>query len=300
MPTASATAVRVKFTNQLLDYENKKYLKVENTTDVVTNNRGEVLTGGEVKVFKSSVVIDSTVMAHDSSNGYDYVNDQTPYIQEAMSVEFKPDTEHGYTYSDTLTISWWDSTEDGSAGAPHHVDISGFVYRDAAGIQHPYTGKLEKDGNGNITSDSEYEEFAAVWSPLLTSDTPFKHLTVLEGSVVVTLASAASEMPAKTLVQVEFNAPPKPAPAPSGGDSDNSSSSDSNSNGNSDSKAATAVAVVATDNKVQDQITRDGSIQGVRTGDDTPLTALIMLFIAFALCFSAVFGKYMRIKPGKK
>ena len=119
---------------------------------------------------------------------------------------------------------------------------------------------------------------------------------MLEGSVVVTLASAAAEMPAKTLVQVEFNAPPKPAPAPSGGDSDNSGSSDSHSS----SKAAKAVAVVATDNKVQDQIARDGSIQGVRTGDDTPLTALIMLFIAFALCFSAVFGKYMRIKPGKK
>ncbi|WP_026521775.1 Cna B-type domain-containing protein [Butyrivibrio sp. VCB2001] len=296
VPTASADAVRVKFTNQLLDYEHNKYLKVENTTDVVTNNRGEVLTGGEVKVFKSSVVIDNTVMAHDSSNGYDYVNDQTPYIQEAMSVEFKPDTTHGYSYSDTLTISWWDSNEASSEGAAHHVSISGFVYRDAAGIQHPYTGKLTKNADNSITSESEFAEFESVWSPLLGESTPFKHLTVLEGSVVVTLASAASEMPAKTLVQVEFNAPPKPAPATSGGDSDNSSNSDSNSS----SKAATAVAVVDNDNKVQDQITRDGSIQGVRTGDDTPLTALIMLFIAFALCFSAVFGKYMRIKPGKK
>lgn len=300
VPTASTDAVRVIFTNQLLDYENNKYLKVENTTDVITNNKGEVLTGGEVKVFKSSVVIDSADMAHDSTKGYDYVNDQTPYIQEAMSVEFHPDTEHGYTYSDTLTISWWDSSDDGSAGAPHHVNISGFVYRDAAGIQHPYTGRLEKDGDGNISSDSEYDEFAAVWSPLLASDTPFKHLTVLEGSVVVTLASAASEMPAKTLVQVEFNAPPKPAPAPSGGGSDNSGNSDNNNNSESESKAATAVAIAVSDDKLQDQINRDGSIQGVRTGDDTPLTALIMLFIAFALCFSAAFGKYMRIKPGKK
>jgi hypothetical protein len=301
VPTASDAAVRVTVTNQLLDYDNNnKYLKVENTTDVVTNSKGEILTGGEVKVYKSTVVVDNPALIdHDddgSGNGYGYVNDETPYIEEAMSVEFKPDTANGYTYSDTLTISWWDSTDDSSVGAPNHVSISGFVYRDAAGIQHPYTGKLTKNNDGSITAESEFEQFAAVWSPIFEGASPFKHITVLEGSVVVTLASAASEMPAKTLVQVEFNAPPKPAPAPSGGGSDNSSSNDSNSS----SKTATAVAVAVTDDKLQDQITRDGSIQGVRTGDDTPLTALIMLFIAFALCFSAAFGKYMRIKPGKK
>ncbi|WP_022767724.1 Cna B-type domain-containing protein [Butyrivibrio sp. NC2007] len=297
VPTASDAAVRVTVTNWLLYLAGKNYLKVENTTDVVTNSKGEVLTGGEVKVYKKRIVVDDPEkIGHDD---YGYVNDETPYIEEAMSVEFEPDAANGYTYSNTLTISWWAEGEDGGAGAPHHVSISGYVYTDAAGIQHPYTGRIEKNGDV-ISSESDYAEFEAVWSPLLSGDAPFKHVTVLEGSVVVTLASAATEMPAKTLVQVEFNAPPKPAPAPSGGGSDNSSSSDSNSNSNSDSKAATAVAVVATDNKVQDQITRDGSIQGVRTGDDTPLTALIMLFIAFALCFSAVFGKYMRIKPGKK
>jgi hypothetical protein len=115
-------------------------------------------------------------------------------------------------------------------------------------------------------------------------------------------------MPAKTLVQVEFKAPDPPAPAPTpapdqtnDGSGNKKDSSNNNSNSNEqDNNTTTALAVDASDNKQQDQINRDGSIEGVRTGDDTPLTALIMLFLAFALCFSAVFGKYMRIKPGKK
>ncbi len=289
----SSTAARVRFVNQLMDISADTYLKVENTTDPVTNSQGEVLTGGEVKIFKSGVkVVDNP----DEQASYDYVEDETPYIRQAVSIEFKPDTDHGYSYSNSLTISWWESGDDAQGEASHHISISGYVYTGADGKQHPYTGTLTKNNDGSITADSEFEQFASVWRPLLDG-TQFKDLTVLEGSVVVTLASDVSDMPAKTLVQVEFVPPASPAPASSGG----GSGSDSEKKDKKDETAsATAVAMAVTDNKLLDQINRDGSIQGVRTGDDTPLTALIMLFMTFALGFAAVLGKYMRYKPGKR
>jgi hypothetical protein len=61
-----------------------------------------------------------------------------------------------------------------------------------------------------------------------------------------------------------------------------------------------ATAATSEADKLKGQAGSDGAIQGVRTGDDTPLTALMMLFMTFALCFAAVAGKYMRMKQKKR
>lgn len=290
IPSSTAPAVMVVFTNKLIDFDSSSYLKVENVTDPATNSRGEVLTGGEVKVYSSGTAV---VSNDDIGDGcYDYHIKETHYIEQAMSVEFHPDITNGYSYAKDITICWWENGEDPS-GEPHSVVISGFFYTDATG-QHPYTGKLSKDGQGNITVEKGDGQFASVWSPLL-ANSPFKHVTVLEGSVVVTLASQATEMPPKTLVQVEFLPPATPAPSHHDHDSDSSSSQ------NNENTSAVLVATAATSeaDKLKGQAGSDGAIQGVRTGDDTPLTALMMLFMTFALCFAAVAGKYMRMKQKK-
>lgn len=123
-------------------------------------------------------------------------------------MEFRPDTGNGYSYNDSLTVSWWESGDALSNEAPHRVEINGYVFKDASsGGQRPYTGKLVRDDNGNIRAAEGTEDFLNVWKPLLAAGNPFKNVTVLEGSVVLTLASSIDEMPAKTLVQVSFIPP---------------------------------------------------------------------------------------------
>ena len=111
---------------------------------------------------------------------------------------------------------------------------------------------------------------------------------------------------------------PEPAPAPgksepSGEGSDSKHKGDhenTNNNGSSESNTSVA-AVVATaaeddKNQLQDALsedadrTRNGEVNGIRTGDNTPLTAIFMLFIAFALGFAAAVGKYLKARPKKK
>ena len=200
----------VVFTNSIFDPASH-YLKVENTTEAITDDEGNIETGGEVKTYKKLIAVDreNVDYINDDEKSYTYVNDATPFIEEAMSVEFKPDEDNGYTYSDTLTVGWWDQ-----AGDYYSVDISGYVYTNEEGKQEPYTGTLIKDDEGNITASSE--DILSVWGSLLENEnSPFKNVTILSGSVVVTLASDINDMPAKTLVQVSFVAPqPEPEPEP--------------------------------------------------------------------------------------
>jgi hypothetical protein len=300
VPGASDPTVKVKFTNRLLDMDANSYLKIENTTAQVTTSGGETLTGGHVKIYHSgTAVIDPAEVDVDN---YDYVNTETPYIRQALSVEYEPDTQHGYRYSNTLTIYWWEAGEDFTQAPLHSVTISGYLYTDSSRNVVPYTGSLTKDNGGNISVDSEFSQFLGVWSPLLDG-TPFKSVTVLQGSVVITLATSAMDMPPKTLVSVSFVPPAKPAPsegdpAPDGSDGSNDNNNEKKNSTEETTVAPTAEAADA--DKLKDQIGRDGQTEGVRTGDETPITLLLMLFTFFAICFAIVYGKYRRMKPKKK
>lgn len=301
IPGLDSTAVRVVFTNKLLRYDtDHKYLKVENITRADIGSDGRGLTGGQVKVYQSNKVIDSSNKIGQGS--YEYVDDETPYVERAMSVEFAPDQINGYSYADTLTINWWQNGEDTNEAALHRIEISGYFYTDSSGRQRPYTGKLIKDGSGNITSESEFEQFETVWKPLLEGDdSPFKYLTVLEGSVVVTLASSADDMPLKTLVQVEFvKLSTSSSNGSESGEGDGSGGIDTASSDNSGSDSETAENASQSASGEQDQASKDGNLIGVRTGDDTPLNTLVVLFIFFALGFAIVFGKYLKNKSDKK
>ena len=304
VPGMESAPVRVVFTNKLFDYSNEhKYLKVENITKAETDKNGNEITGGQVKVYQSNKVVDNSNEIGKGS--YEYMNVETPYIEKAMSVEFEPDSANGYSYADTLTINWWQSGDDTSVAAPHSIDISGYFYTDSTGKQRPYTGKLSKDSSGNITVESEFERFESVWAPLLNMDgSPFKHLTVLEGSVVVTLASNADDMPLKTLVQVEFVPPAKSSANPSGQGSSEDGGSGNSSSDNSNSSESGKTKLVALsddgDDKQKNQADKEGNYLGVRTGDDTPISMLLVLFIFFTLGFAAVCGKYLRSKPKKR
>lgn len=285
----SSSATRVTFTNVPT-----RALKIENITKEAVDRNGNVLTGGMVKIYSSNTIVTLPGQINDN---LEYEAEETTFVERAVSVEFKPDTDNGYSYSDTLTIKWWLDGEDTSEDPQHSFDISGYVYTDEAGVQHPYTGTLNKDANGVIRADSNFEEFEAIWSPLLThSGSPFKNLAVLEGSVVVTLAGDSNDMPLKTIVQVEFI----PPVSGQGGSShnDGNSSEAGSENGNIDGTLITAIS--SEEDRQQDKIIAEKNVSGVKTGDDTPLTALIVLFMIFALCFAAVTGKYMRLKQRKK
>ena len=59
---------------------------------------------------------------------------------------------------------------------------------------------------GGRDKDVAAQKFNSVWKPLIDTGA-FKHITVLPGSVVLTLANNINEMPKKVIVQVSFKAP---------------------------------------------------------------------------------------------
>ncbi len=203
---------RVTITNSLLDVSSH-YLGIENVTEVITNHAGEEITGGEVMTYRKNVVVSSEDDV--GKNSYAYVSTGTPYVESALSVEFKPDTDAGYGYADELTIGYWENGDGYSDDPPHTIVISNYIDTDSEGNQVPHTGSLFKKSDGTIQAIDASEEFINAWSPLLADDSPYKRITVLQGSVVLTLASEAGELPLVTLVQVSFVAP-SPADPSSG------------------------------------------------------------------------------------
>ncbi|WP_026662278.1 Cna B-type domain-containing protein [Butyrivibrio proteoclasticus] len=338
-----------------LDFDPDSHrLKIINATNPVQDEEGKDIRGGEVKIYAGG----HSVNREDEINEADYVDNGTDYIEEAMSVEFRPDEEKGYTYSDTLTVYWWNDGDDLSEEiAPHAQTISGYLYQDSStGHKYPYVGRLKSvngeiqyesiDGADSIEGQKEVDEqyieaFKAAWSPLLTNeDSPFEVITILQGSVVVTLASNNTQMPIKTLVEVSFvpkkepgrngassnpgNKPgtgdepggsdePKDDGGESGGSSESGSSGASTDDGSSTEDAdKTQTGKEVTPNKkgnaVNSTKTSAGNSisgedaadisednknrKGVRTGDDTPIDELAVIFEYLLLAFVFVFALY--------
>ncbi|MCR4797993.1 MAG: Cna B-type domain-containing protein, partial [Lachnospiraceae bacterium] len=268
VPDIHSPAKKVIFTNRITD-PNHHFMKVENTTPVVHDgSTGEALTGGKVKIYENTMV---------SEGAGDYVDDETPYVEKAVSVEFEPDTDNDYTFDNSITVKWWNAADDQTREAPHCVTIQNYMQKDSEGNDVLSIGGLQKSDSGELSfiepeqddredtnnsgssenrtdpddvptrgvpnadtnqdsvpaendeaSQAEITEeidtesgqtvvdphhFMEVWSPLLADDSPFKDISVKQGSVVLMLASSYRDMPAKTLVQVSFKAP-EPAPAP--------------------------------------------------------------------------------------
>jgi len=296
-----ADPCEVTVTNMVLDSKSH-YLGIENVTVAVTDIAGNEITGGEVKTYKKYVVVDNEDQV--GNDDYWYVNTQTPYVEAALAIEFEPALALGYTYSDSLTVCYWEEGEDFTAEAPHKIVISGYVYTDTEGNQVPYTGTLTKNDDGTITSTDGSEEFIQVWSPLLAADTPYKQITVLKGSVVVNLASNPADMPPVTLIQVSFVAPSSSSGSGSGSTPSDSSGSDGDS-GSSDSTDSTTSQTDTTltaliSEEVQNLLVDKSQLKGVRTGDDNPIHLLGALFALFAAAFGVVLIILLRIMHKEK
>lgn len=294
----------VEVTNQILDLS-LHYLGIENVTEVVTDSDGNEVTGGFVKTYKSYTVVDGEENKV-GEDDYEYVDTQTPYIEEALSIEFTPDTDLGYTYSDSLTICYWESGDDFTSEAPHKIVISGYVYTDSDGNQVPYTGTLIKNDDGTITLQDGSEEFLEIWSPLLASGTPYNNVKVLEGSVVITLATSVSDMPAVTLVQVSFVPPEStpnngtPSKTTSTDDDDDSSTEDSNNGETTESTGITKGITALISEDIMNLMVDSSKLKGVRTGDETPIYLLAALFAFFTAAAGVVSVLLYRTKRKDK
>ena len=253
-----------------------------------------------------------------------------------MTVQFTPDTAKGFSFGDDIRILWWNDTDDLNASAPNSVVISGYTHKNAAGEEVPYTGKLVKEepagdgqenessggpsaglqtesnrgGSNDPASDRQPEETVAtdpefndIWTPIL-QDTPFKQVTVMQGSVVLTLAGNSSQMPARTLVQVSFKAPeipvaPSPAlPSPAVQSPGQPTqvkpeNTDNNTPGVSPDKKPENVSDYDIDTPdvyevKAPQVTKLTKAEGIKTGDEAPIKALLVTLILLMICFASV------------
>ena len=143
------------FTNKLFGPETHS-LKIENTTQHVTTAEGEELTGGKVRIYKKLVVVENENSVG-GNNAYDYEDEETPEVEEAMTVQFEADTEHGYSYGDSLKILWWKDGEDVNGAAPNSITISGYIDSDPdeSGKIVPYTGSISAENSGNGTGGNQ-------------------------------------------------------------------------------------------------------------------------------------------------
>lgn len=316
----NSTPGKVVFTNKHFD----RCLKIENTTP---ENGGTK--GGEVRAYNSRVVVDDS--GEVGRNALDYDEYESGYVREAVSVQFKPDTDNGYTYGDYLTVSWWDDGDDLDKDPTHTVRVSGYVRTDASGNEVPVSGNIVSanysgqeapnydTGNERVIESSD-DEFERIWGELLREG-PFDHITVLKGSVVLTLENTPAKMPPKTLIQVYFK-PPETPEEPKGGDSKTSTdpepSTDSESSiidtgdtgskkkkksGSGESDTGSASTVNGISNLLEspgsvsmNALSLNGIRSLIRTGDSAPLKALIILLAVLLLMFAGILGLLNRKK----
>lgn len=311
----NSTPGKVVFTNKHFD----RCLKIENTTP---ENGGTK--GGEVRAYNSQVVVNDPREV--DKNALAYNEYESGYVREAVSVEFEPDTDNGYTYGDYLTVSWWDDGDDLDQDPTHYVRVSGYVRTDASGNEVPVSGNIVSvnysgqeapnydTGNERVIVSSD-DEFGRIWGELLREG-PFDHITVLEGSVVLTLENEPNKMPPKALVQVYFK-PPETPEDPNGGNSGGSavdSGSSTSGKGDSGSKKKKKSGSGESDtgsasivNGISNLLESPGSVSMnalslngirnlIRTGDSAPLKALIILLIVLLLMFAGVLGLLNRKK----
>ncbi len=335
VPGITLEPAKIVFTNKLFTVPS---LKIENVTGGSS--------GGEVRTYKGNEIIDDEDKVNDDNRARDYSESHSGYVKNAVSVQFHPDTANGYTYGDSITVGWWESGDDLSTEEPPHtVIVTGYIREDASGNQVPYTGNVSAGGRrwqgvGGNTPESGYdtpsgnapvsatdENLLNAWGELVENG-PFTNITVLEGSVVLTLADDANHMPAKTVVQVSFKAP-EAAPNPSAGNNggsggstvdsgdqkpaDNGKSSGSKKKKGTDAEDQTTGSGSAINNSAANGVLAQGSDsasgsdavsgnipgRGIRTGDDTPLKTLIMLFVGLLFAFAAVLIILLKKKKRK-
>ena len=311
----NSTPGKVVFTNKHFD----RCLKIENTTP---ENGGTK--GGEVRTYNSRVVVNDA--GEVDRNALAYNEYESGYVREAVSVQFKPDTDNGYTYGDYLTVSWWDDGDDLDQDPTHTVRVSGYVRTDASGNEVPVSGNIVSanysgqeapnydTGNERVIESSD-DEFERIWGELLREG-PFDNITVLEGSVVLTLENTPAKMPPKALVQVYFK-PPETLEDSNGGNSGGSAvDSGSSTSGKEDSgskkkkksgtgEGDTGVNTVmngianlfeSPDGVSGNSLSFNGIRSIIRTGDSTPLRALLILLIVLILIFIGVLRLLYRKK----
>ncbi len=310
----NSTPGKIVFTNKHFD----KCLKIENTTP---ENGGTK--GGEVRAYNSRVVVNDS--GEVGRNALDYDEYESGYVREAVSVQFKPYTDNGYTYGDYLTVSWWENGDDLDQEPSHSVRVSGYVRSDASGNEVPVSGNIVSGneagqnresydtGDERIVGSSD-DEFERIWGELLREG-PFDNITVLEGSVVLTLENTPAKMPRKALVQVYFKPPETPA-NPGGGNGGSSVDSGSSTSGKGDSgskkkkksgSGETDTGSASTVNGISNLLESAGSVSMnalslngirnlIRTGDSAPIKALIILLIVLLLMFAGVIGLLNRKK----
>ncbi len=314
VPGITSEPGRIVFTNKHFN----KCLKIENTTP---ENGGTK--GGEVRAYNSRVVVNDS--GEVGRNALDYDEYESGYVREAVSVQFKPDTDNGYTYGDYLTVSWWENGDDLDQEPTHTVRVSGYVRTDASGNEVPVSGNIVSGnetgqnresydtGDERIVGSSD-DEFERIWGQLLREG-PFDHITVLKGSVVLTLENEPNKMPPKALVQVYFK-PPETPEDPNGGNGGSAVDSGSSTSGKGDSASKkkkksgsgeTDTGNASTVNGISNLLENPGSVSMnalslngirnlIRTGDATPLKALIILLIVLLLMFAGVIGLLNRKK----
>ncbi|MCR5032436.1 MAG: Cna B-type domain-containing protein [Lachnospiraceae bacterium] len=167
-------------------------------------------------------------------------------------------------------------------------------------------GTADPDGSGNPEGNEEDEEAAEAarleaqhlealgnaWSEL-TLNSPFTNVTVMHGSVVLTLAGNAGAMPARTLIQVAFKAPEAPRGS---GQSVNGSSEGGNASApadeslpmEADPESGAVLSDLSEDKKARDI---------AQTGDGANALRYILL-MAGALLAGGLYFLFRRKKKG--
>lgn len=341
IPSADKNPASVIFTNSLITV---KDLKIENTSELAKGTDGELSSGGQVKVYHPGIAVNTEGQVNTDAYAYTNIATPfvsyaltvqfTPDTAKGFSfgddirILWWNDTDDlnasapnsvvisGYTHKNAAgeEVPYTgklvkeepagDGQENESSGGPSAGPQTG---SNRGGSNDPDTNDPD---NTDPASDRQPEETVAtdpefndIWTPIL-QDTPFKQVTVMQGSVVLTLAGNSSQMPARTLVQVSFKAPeipvaPSPAlpspvvPSPGQPTPVKPENTDDMQPGVSPDKKPKNepdfdVDTPDVDEVKEPQVTKLIKAEGIKTGDEAPIKALLVTLILLMICFASV------------